>query len=378
VLLLLLAAGCLFLASCEASFEKQDREFSQATQQRLSANFREQIIMLSEAEKKFPVAHPTVPPPTDADIWWKQPVEGKLFENSVPVKQRLDDLFARALKSSTQIRVFSDLPLIRETGIQEARGRFDTHLFTDAAYGFTNEPVGDLLQTGRTGRFREWGWNVEAGVKKKLITGADVKLSQLFIRKNNNSNFTVPNPQAYAKLALTFIQPMLKGGGIEYNRSIICIAKIDSDVARREFIRQAEAHLVEITRSYWNLYLARALVVQKHKLLVTYKGAGFDLRFIEEEFSGIGLDQIHIDLRFPLYRVGLKGGLKAIERTVGISRAEETQGLDGFDAVRLWKEYEAGKQESLDLLVAYNREDIVNLEALMRIAYSTLRRSCFL
>lgn len=118
--------------------------------------------------------------------------------------------------------------------------------------------------------------------------------------------------------------------------------------------------------------------VQKYKLLVTYNGAGFDLRFIEEGFSGIGLDQIHIDLRFPLYRVGLKGGLKAIERTVGINRAEETQGLTGFDAVRLWKEYEAGKQESLDLLVAYNREDIVNLEALMRIAYSTLRRSCFL
>ncbi|MCK4454739.1 MAG: ribonuclease H-like domain-containing protein [Thermoplasmata archaeon] len=118
--------------------------------------------------------------------------------------------------------------------------------------------------------------------------------------------------------------------------------------------------------------------IQQYKLLVTYNGAGFDLRFIEEEFSGIGLDQIHIDLRFPLYRVGLKGGLKAIERTVGISRTEETQGLDGFDAVRLWKEYESGKQESLDLLVAYNREDIVNLEALMRIAYATLRRSCFL
>jgi uncharacterized protein YprB with RNaseH-like and TPR domain len=117
--------------------------------------------------------------------------------------------------------------------------------------------------------------------------------------------------------------------------------------------------------------------VQQYKLLVTYNGAGFDLRFIEEQFSGIDLDQIHIDLRFPLYRIGLKGGLKAIERNVGISRAEETEGLDGFDAVRLWREYERGNQESLDLLIAYNREDIVNLETLMRIAYATLRRSCF-
>ncbi|MFQ6128242.1 MAG: ribonuclease H-like domain-containing protein [Thermoplasmata archaeon] len=118
--------------------------------------------------------------------------------------------------------------------------------------------------------------------------------------------------------------------------------------------------------------------IRKYKLLVTYNGAGFDLRFISEEFPKIDLDQIHIDLRFPLRRIGLAGGLKAIERDVGIHRPDETQGLSGFDAVRLWKEYESGKEESLDLLIAYNREDIINLEALMRITYETLRRSCFL
>lgn len=118
--------------------------------------------------------------------------------------------------------------------------------------------------------------------------------------------------------------------------------------------------------------------IREYKLLVTYNGAGFDLRFINEEFPSIDLDQIHIDLRFPLRRIGLTGGLKVIERDVGIHRPEETQGLSGFDAVRLWREYESGMDESLDLLIAYNREDIVNLEALMRVAYATLRRSCFL
>lgn len=118
--------------------------------------------------------------------------------------------------------------------------------------------------------------------------------------------------------------------------------------------------------------------IRQYRLLVTYNGAGFDLRFIEEEFPKLDLNQIHIDLRFPLKRIGLTGGLKAIEKDVGIHRPKETDGLDGFDAVRLWKEYQQGKKESLDLLVAYNREDIVNLEALMRIAYATLRRSCFI
>lgn len=115
--------------------------------------------------------------------------------------------------------------------------------------------------------------------------------------------------------------------------------------------------------------------IRRFKFLVTYNGAGFDLRFIEEEFPTAKLDQIHVDLRFPLKRIGLVGGLKAIEREVGITRPKETAGLEGFDAVRLWREHQAGNEESLDLLVAYNREDIVNLEALMRIAYSTLRRA---
>lgn len=118
--------------------------------------------------------------------------------------------------------------------------------------------------------------------------------------------------------------------------------------------------------------------IKQYRLLVTYNGAGFDLRFIGEEFPKLDLNQIHIDLRFPLRRIGLTGGLKAIEREVGIHRPKETDGLDGFDAVRLWKEYQRGERESLDLLIAYNKEDIVNLKALMRIAYATLRRSCYI
>ena len=52
-LLPLLAAGCLLLASCEASFEEQDRTFCQAMQHRLSGEFQKQVTLLSEAEKKL-------------------------------------------------------------------------------------------------------------------------------------------------------------------------------------------------------------------------------------------------------------------------------------------------------------------------------------
>jgi len=109
-------------------------------------------------------------------------------------------------------------------------------------------------------------------------------------------------------------------------------------------------------------------------LLVTYNGACFDLPFLLRRFPGLTLDQLHIDLRYPLRRMGLSGGLKHIERRVGLQRAPEVAGLDGWDAVRLWREYQTGSEEALHTLIRYNTADIENLEDLMQLAYEGMRR----
>jgi hypothetical protein len=112
--------------------------------------------------------------------------------------------------------------------------------------------------------------------------------------------------------------------------------------------------------------------IGQYSLLVTFHGSCFDLPFLRRRFPHLRLDQLHVDLCPALRRLGYKGGLKSIERQLGIERSPETQGLDGWDAVRLWREWEQGSEESLELLKAYNREDIVNLERLMRFAYRGL------
>ncbi|HUS93022.1 MAG TPA: TolC family protein [Phycisphaerae bacterium] len=266
--LALLAGACLLLASCEATFDTQDRAFCRKQQEVLARNFNKQIEMLSAAEKQLDAPIEAGEIPAGFAPWWAKDVDGNLFRNSVPTRKGLDDLLVLALRNSSQIKVFSDVPLIRETGIQEARGRFDTHVFAEAAYEYTNDPTGSLLTTGfAPGRFKQYETRAEAGVKKKLLTGADVAVSQRFARTGNNSVFFIPDKQATARLGLWINQPLLKGAGIEYNRSLIRIAKIDSQIARNEFIRQAESHLLEITRSYWNLYFSRSLCTQKRKLL---------------------------------------------------------------------------------------------------------------
>ena len=106
-------------------------------------------------------------------------------------------------------------------------------------------------------------------------------------------------------------------------------------------------------------------IFPKYEFLVTFNGARFDLPFIKREFPEIKFNQLHADLMYPLRRIKLTGGLKKIECELGISRAEETVGISGFDAVRLWHQYERGDEESLDLLLKYNREDIVNLKTII-------------
>ncbi len=108
--------------------------------------------------------------------------------------------------------------------------------------------------------------------------------------------------------------------------------------------------------------------IAKYKQLVTFNGARFDLPFIEHEFPGF-FNHLHTDLMYPLKKLGLSGGLKNIERMLGLERSEETARITGLDAVRLWNRYERGDDEALELLIKYNAEDVENLEKLIEMTY---------
>lgn len=97
--------------------------------------------------------------------------------------------------------------------------------------------------------------------------------------------------------------------------------------------------------------------------LFTYNGGRFDLPIIQEQM-GLDLKREfnHRDLMYDCWSRSLFGGLKKVEKTLGIHR--DTEGIDGLAAVRLWEEYRKGNSQSLDTLLHYNREDVENLEIL--------------
>ncbi|MBN1831634.1 MAG: ribonuclease H-like domain-containing protein [Deltaproteobacteria bacterium] len=115
------------------------------------------------------------------------------------------------------------------------------------------------------------------------------------------------------------------------------------------------------------------IAIASYDLVITFNGTRFDFPFIRRWFKHISLPPAHIDLCFFLRKLGYKGGLKSIEKQVGLAREEEVEGLGGFEAVLLWQAYQQGDQDALDRLVRYNTADIVNLEPLMKMGFEKMK-----
>jgi uncharacterized protein YprB with RNaseH-like and TPR domain len=102
-------------------------------------------------------------------------------------------------------------------------------------------------------------------------------------------------------------------------------------------------------------------------VIYTYNGKRFDLPFIRSRLR-VNLSEIfaHRDLMYDCWRDNLYGGLKCVERQLGITR--RLTEINGYEAVRLWWRYVNDyDQEALAILLEYNREDVINLKTLKEI-----------
>ncbi len=103
--------------------------------------------------------------------------------------------------------------------------------------------------------------------------------------------------------------------------------------------------------------------ILEYDLIVTYNGTRFDIPFIRKEF-GIKLDIAHLDLLPVLHKLGYFGGLKKIEKILGIVR--QAKDMNGKVAIDLWDKYQKQKDIlSLKNLLDYNMEDAKNLEKII-------------
>ncbi|MBU0615811.1 MAG: ribonuclease H-like domain-containing protein [Nanoarchaeota archaeon] len=104
--------------------------------------------------------------------------------------------------------------------------------------------------------------------------------------------------------------------------------------------------------------------LEKYQLIVTYNGATFDLPYISKRYPKLLPDIPSFDLRSACQRVGLAGGLKLVEKQLGINRKNKiVEKMYDGDPLSLWKMYKgSGDEYYLKLLIEYNEEDVINLK----------------
>lgn len=252
-----------------AATEESDKDYQKLKEKMLS-RYDSLVEQIKQSETNFTSlfnnTHVADTLPEGFTPWWQKEVSTQLNPNISSMGTDVTSLFTMAMNTSSQIKVFSDLPLIRETTIQEAEGPFDWRVFAEGSLSDLDEPVGDDLKTGGPLRYEENSTDLAYGIRKQFVTGTEVEIKQNIGGLDTNSVYFNPEDQARTGTFLTIRQPLLKRFGISYNHSAIDLANIDHAIAADEFQRNIESHLLEVSRAYWGLYLERSLLVQRANL----------------------------------------------------------------------------------------------------------------
>jgi outer membrane protein TolC len=201
--------------------------------------------------------------------WWDQQVVTPTRPDAISIPLSIETLMVRTLANSKYLKGLADLPLIREKSTMEAIAEFDVTTFVESRFRRPSEPVGNDLTVGPGGsrRFREDDFSASAGISRKTSRGGRVELAQQVGLLTNNSTFINPRHQGNTQLKLNLTQPLLSGAGKPYNTSLIMLAKMDERIAWDQVSEQLQDYLVEVTENYWQLYLERSRLQQKHRHL---------------------------------------------------------------------------------------------------------------
>ncbi len=249
------------------------------------ATYEQSVRNLTAADLQLDSIRSLPPVPSDFNAPWSSNIRRAIYDDR-QLRQDLVQVYGTALTHSNAIKVMSELPLIRETAIQEAMGDYDWRAFGDLRISHTDEPTSSELTTGFTGRFLEDLGQLDYGIRKRVATGGEITLSNRLSTLDSNSTFLDPNPQTASELVLSVVQPMLRGGGIAYNRARLKVAALDAELASAEYLRALESHLLEVNRAYWQVYLARAAFLQKKALVDNTSSLVSDLGEREDVDTG--------------------------------------------------------------------------------------------
>lgn len=161
-----------------------------------------------------------------------------------------------ALEGNYDLHAQSLLPRIAELEIPKAKGVFDTYLTASYTHEYASELTSSQLQGTSANLLKSRRIVSDVGLAKTVETGARVDLKLDLTRMGSNSTFLVLNPSYETQLNLSIAQPLLKNGGLAFQRTPVRIAEYRRLTSVNQWRGAVADVVLEVEQAYWDLVFA--------------------------------------------------------------------------------------------------------------------------
>jgi outer membrane protein TolC len=220
-----------------------------------------------------------------------------------PLKLTLQAAVFLALSNNIDIRVERLQPQIAETDIEAEESVFDPSVKTEISEGASRRQSEiAIFLTGADEPFQNTV-EIDAGVQKKLSTGATAQLELENRRLSSNSFIQRFNPSWATGVRLSVSQPLLKDFGRDFNLGRIAIAKNNKHISDIQFKKRAIDVITLVKQTYWDLLLA--------------------IELLDVAQQSLGLAQELLEINKAKVEVGQLAPIDAVEAEAGVATREE-------------------------------------------------------
>jgi len=270
------------------------------------AHLRESLEMERDAELALIESRTVVPQDRDrerrdVEVNYQRRIKSIMeklawIERPERVEMTLGDALKRMLLNSYVLQAQAYNPAIETTKIVEAEAQFDAVFFTKYNYNKQDRPTSSqLMSTISDTR------DAEGGVRKLLATGMQVQASYALTRSFTNLIFQTLNPSYFNTLMFDFRQPVLRGFGLDYNRSQIELRRLDREISLDQLRKNIREQIFNVEQAYWRLYEARRGIGVSARLLTDLeqilewlqqrKEAGYDVYGVQLNLTTSRIEQ---------------------------------------------------------------------------------------
>ncbi len=171
-------------------------------------------------------------------------------------------------------------PGIANTTIDQARGQFDPNLSVNNTFSQLEQP-GGIFTAGPTGAgisgTKTEAYNLDATLSDKNALGGTAAYRLGVTNADTEKGLFPLNPQTSHFNELSYVQPLLQGGGIDANIAPILIASIETEQSFFRFKGSVQELVRSTIEGYWALVFARtdlwAREQQVEQLMFAYERA---------------------------------------------------------------------------------------------------------